>query len=588
MAARRTTRNGTARWQKVTALLPMALLAGAWTASLGSATTAIADPGQDTGLPAVPTTAFNSPASYTDAPALDPSMFDSNSHGANSSADATTESVNGIPTAAMLAYQQAESVLDQADPSCRISWALIAAIGRVESDHGRHAGSVLTSSGKSRPAIYGPALDGSNGTALIRDTDNGAYDNDRRYDRAVGPMQFIPGTWAIVGVDGDGDGIRDPQDIDDAALAAGVYLCAGPGDLSTTADQRTAVFSYNHSQEYVDLVLAIMAAYLDGDYTTVADGLPITSYLRPSSALTQSTGPHSTNDSDNSGRPGSSGHQQSGKNTASGKQQSPRPGGQLPQASQAPPGSQPPPPPSPSNNPQPATDEPPRPNRPSPPTDSPGTNDPTPPKKSPSPNDPTPPKKSPSPNDPTPPKKSPSPNDPTPPKESPSPNDPTPNDPTPNDPTPPKESPSPPKESPQPPKESPQPPKPKPKPEPKPDPTPLPPVPTTTVTQPVQPIVDPVAKATAACQAAFADADYNPTAGELDQCVAAYQEGGMAAVDALIATLTAVPGGSTPTVPTPSVPTLPAPTPSVPTLSAPTLSGPTLSGPTPSVGVPTP
>ncbi len=60
-------------------------------------------------------------------------------------------------------------------------------------------------------------------------------------------MQFIPSTWDIVGVDADGDGQKNPQDIDDAALATAVYLCAGTQDLSTTEGQRAAVFSYNHS-----------------------------------------------------------------------------------------------------------------------------------------------------------------------------------------------------------------------------------------------------------------------------------------------------------------------------------------------------
>jgi hypothetical protein len=99
---------------------------------------------------------------------------------------------------------------------------LVAAIGRVESDHGRYGGNVVGDDGKSTPGVIGPALDGKHGLTLVTDTDSGAYDHDAVYDRAVGPMQFIPGTWEIVGVDGDADGVRDPQDIDDAAVAAGV------------------------------------------------------------------------------------------------------------------------------------------------------------------------------------------------------------------------------------------------------------------------------------------------------------------------------------------------------------------------------
>ena len=85
-------------------------------------------------------------------------------------------------------------------------------------------------------------------------------------------MQFIPSTWSVVGVDADSDGTRNPQDIDDAALATAVYLCSGDDDLSQEAGQRSAVYRYNHSAEYVDLVLAIMNAYLAGDYTSVPNG----------------------------------------------------------------------------------------------------------------------------------------------------------------------------------------------------------------------------------------------------------------------------------------------------------------------------
>jgi hypothetical protein len=85
-------------------------------------------------------------------------------------------------------------------------------------------------------------------------------------------MQFIPSTWAIVGVDADNDGQRNPQDVYDAALASAVYLCSGPDDLSTGAGQRSAVFRYNHSQKYVALVLAIEHAYQRGDFSAVPNG----------------------------------------------------------------------------------------------------------------------------------------------------------------------------------------------------------------------------------------------------------------------------------------------------------------------------
>ena len=85
-------------------------------------------------------------------------------------------------------------------------------------------------------------------------------------------MQFIPSTWQVVKVDADGDGKRNPQDIDDAALATAVYLCSGKDNLSTRKGQEASVFRYNHSQDYVNLVLRIMEAYCSGDYTAVPSG----------------------------------------------------------------------------------------------------------------------------------------------------------------------------------------------------------------------------------------------------------------------------------------------------------------------------
>ncbi|MEJ7689844.1 MAG: lytic transglycosylase domain-containing protein [Nocardioidaceae bacterium] len=279
------------RWHKATALVPLALLVGAWSVSLGAPNTATADaPIKEAGVPAVPATSFDQPASYTVPPFPNRTTSTFGNPIRSGNPQPSSLAVNGIPTAALTAYHSAEQVLAEADPSCHVSWALIAAIGRVESDHGRSDGSVLNSDGKATPGIYGPPLDGNHNTALIADTDGAKYDGDATYDRAVGPMQFIPGAWDIVGVDGDSDGTRDPQDIDDAALATAIYLCAGELDLSTLAGQRTAVFNYNHSDVYVDLVLSIMASYLDGDYTAVADGLPTTAYIAVADEPT--TGPH--------------------------------------------------------------------------------------------------------------------------------------------------------------------------------------------------------------------------------------------------------------------------------------------------------
>ncbi|QXG75314.1 lytic murein transglycosylase [Modestobacter sp. L9-4] len=161
----------------------------------------------------------------------------------------------GVPTTAMEAYTRAAELAD-----CGISWTLIAAIGRVESNHGRFAGAVLSTDGLSTPPVVGIPLTG-NGTARILDSDGGRFDGDTVHDRAVGPMQFIPTTWAVYGADGNGDGVRDPFNIYDAAAATGDYLCAAGGDLSSESGQARAVFAYNHSDEYVATVLGLSATY---------------------------------------------------------------------------------------------------------------------------------------------------------------------------------------------------------------------------------------------------------------------------------------------------------------------------------------
>ncbi|MBV9823452.1 MAG: lytic transglycosylase domain-containing protein [Actinobacteria bacterium] len=170
---------------------------------------------------------------------------------------------SGVPPVALNAYRLAAARLASADPGCGVPWSLLAGIGRVESDHGRYGGATLTASGESTPHIVGPALDGA-GYPSIADTDGGRLDGDPRVDHAVGPMQFIPATWAIYGADGNGDGVASPFNLDDAALAAARYLCAAGGDLRTAAGQQRAVLAYNHSDEYLALVLATARAYATG------------------------------------------------------------------------------------------------------------------------------------------------------------------------------------------------------------------------------------------------------------------------------------------------------------------------------------
>ena len=171
---------------------------------------------------------------------------------------------NDVPEAALRAYHRAEKVTASADPGCEISWTLLAAIGRVESNHGRFGGAQLGSDGVSRPEIRGPQLDGAGPFAAIRDSDNGTLDRDPVWDRAVGQMQFLPETWRSVARDGDGDGQRNPDDIDDSALGSAVYLCGAGGSLADAAGMARAAFRYNHSDYYVSLVLSMQAGYETG------------------------------------------------------------------------------------------------------------------------------------------------------------------------------------------------------------------------------------------------------------------------------------------------------------------------------------
>jgi membrane-bound lytic murein transglycosylase B len=277
------------RRQKALTIVPLALISGAWTVSLagfgGSATAAGDDHGNS--LPdgtKVPSKAIEAPANVPIAGVIAPGV-------PRGTADSVVDSAStsGIPSAALSAYQRAAQIIDAADKTCNIPWQLIGAIGRVESDHGRYGGNTLSRNGVSTPGIYGIPLNGKNGTQAIQDTDGGQLDKDQVFDRAVGPMQFIPSTWSAVKVDADGDGKRNPQDIDDASLATAVYLCSGSEDLGTRKGQQSAVYRYNHSKQYVDLVLRIMAAYQSGDYTAVPDAASGGTVFSPSNSTAMHT-----------------------------------------------------------------------------------------------------------------------------------------------------------------------------------------------------------------------------------------------------------------------------------------------------------
>ena len=241
------------RWKSAGTLMLIPLLISASGGTLQAATVA-----ENAVIPSVPTKPYDKPASVQ--PGIDISA-------SPVTAAVADVAANDIPAAALMAYRRTETLLSDSDPQCKLAWTLVAAIGRVESNHGRTGGNTLDADGVARPGIFGIPLDGSNNTATISDTDGGKFDKDESWDRAVGPMQFIPGTWTSVAIDSDNDGKSDPQNIVDASASAGVYLCAGVDDLSTDKGARSAVHRYNHSDSYVNKVLAIAGQYADGTFT---------------------------------------------------------------------------------------------------------------------------------------------------------------------------------------------------------------------------------------------------------------------------------------------------------------------------------
>ena len=167
----------------------------------------------------------------------------------------------GIPAPAVRAYANAQ--LSEPD-GCDVGWTTLAGIGWVESQNGTIGGRTLGEDGHSSTPILGPALNGRGKVAAIPATpETSAWHGDLQWDHAVGPLQFIPSTWETWSTDGDGNGVADPNDLDDAAAAAARYLCADGYDLGSGSGWADAIFSYNHAQAYVDSVYAAASAYAD-------------------------------------------------------------------------------------------------------------------------------------------------------------------------------------------------------------------------------------------------------------------------------------------------------------------------------------
>lgn len=172
-----------------------------------------------------------------------------------------TAAEHAIPRRAMAAYTGAALRMAETHPECNMGWNTLAGVGAIESSHASIGGAGLDAAGVAQPNIIGPVLDGSEGVMAIEDTEDGVLDGDDEWDRAVGPMQFLPETWQRYAVDANQDGQTDPQQIDDAVLTAAVYLCDNTEDLTNDSMWVTAITTYNQSMAYARDVAATAASF---------------------------------------------------------------------------------------------------------------------------------------------------------------------------------------------------------------------------------------------------------------------------------------------------------------------------------------
>lgn len=185
----------------------------------------------------------------------------------------------GVPDLAARAYLNASVRAGEALPGCRVPAEVLAAVGAAESRHGTIT--EFDERGTTRQVLRGFAATGD-------DTDEGRLDQDTEKDWAVGPMQFIPSTWTDAGRDGDGDGVSDPSNFFDAAMATAAYLCALAGPFPDATfiagqwnqhDQRVKVLQQRADQVHAEWqrltdqrrALEEQAAAAPGDTTVERD-----------------------------------------------------------------------------------------------------------------------------------------------------------------------------------------------------------------------------------------------------------------------------------------------------------------------------
>ncbi|MER5352590.1 C40 family peptidase [Kitasatospora sp. NPDC002551] len=183
--------------------------------------------------------------------------------GADPGSTAPLGMISDIPGRMVQAYVRAAGAVPQMVPACKgMSWQLLAGIGKAESNHA--SGHQIDPAGLITPSIIGPVLNGSGAggnTTAIPDSDGGKWDGNSQFDAAVGPMQFLPSTFAGYAARVRPEGGANPNHADDETLAAALYLCGDGRDLTDNAQLRKAVYSYNASNAYVDEVLRWAGQY---------------------------------------------------------------------------------------------------------------------------------------------------------------------------------------------------------------------------------------------------------------------------------------------------------------------------------------
>ncbi|WP_325159278.1 lytic transglycosylase domain-containing protein [Actinophytocola sp.] len=210
----------------------------------------------------------------------------------------------GIPGVMLQAYQRGADSINKMLPNCHMHWSLLASIGRIETNHAR--GGQVFGNGDTVRAILGPVLNGG-GFAAISDTDGGVLDGDNRWDRAVGPMQFIPSTWRGYASDGNGDRVSSPHNVYDATVAAGKYLCSGGLDMANPQQRAVAVFRYNHSDSYVRTVLVWADAYAKGVTPLPSTPVPTVPTYQQTNNQADNPSPQTPPPADNGNPPDDSG-----------------------------------------------------------------------------------------------------------------------------------------------------------------------------------------------------------------------------------------------------------------------------------------